>query len=437
MPTLTIALPRPHSEQRRFLTSPAKRKIIRAGRRGGKTVGMAIYAVERFLAGRRVLYTTPTSEQIERFWVETTRALAEPIQAGVFHVNQTRHVIELPGTEQRIRAKTAWSADTLRGDYGDEIIFDEYQLMDETAWSEVGAPMLLDNDGNATFIYTPPSLRSRSVTKARDPQHAAKLYKAASQDASGRWAVFHFPSSANPHISPVALGEISKDMTSLAYRQEILAEDIDEAPGALWKRGDIDAARLGKLPEVEITDEQGVKRREEIDLSRIVVGVDPTASAGGDECGIVTAGRRGDDYYTLADDSLQGSPEAWAQAAIAAYHRHKADCIVAEKNNGGEMVESVIKQAIINARMKDDTIGEVPVKLVWASRGKATRAEPISAIAEKGRDHHVGMFPLLEDELCMWTAGDASPNRLDAKVWALTELSTVGVMETADNPFYG
>jgi hypothetical protein len=157
MPKMKISLPRPHDEQRRFLTSPAKRKIIRAGRRGGKTVGMAIYSVEKFLAGKRVLYTTPTSEQIQRFWAETTRALAEPIAAGVFAVNQTWHTIELPGTEQRIRAKTAWNADTLRGDYGDELIFDEYQLMDETAWSEVGAPMLLDNDGNARLsIPRPP-----------------------------------------------------------------------------------------------------------------------------------------------------------------------------------------------------------------------------------------------------------------------------------------
>jgi phage terminase large subunit-like protein len=92
---------------------------------------------------------------------------------------------------------------------------------------------------------------------------------------------------------------------------------------------------------------------------------------------------------------------------------HKADCVVAEKNNGGEMVESVIKQ--VDSR--------VNVKLVWASRGKVTRAEPIAAIAEQGRDHHVGFYPKLEDELCMWLPGESSPNRLDAKVWAMSELS--------------
>lgn len=425
---LTINLPKPHSKQRAFIDSPAKRKVIRAGRRGGKTVGIAIYAVEKFLAGKRILYAAPTSEQIDRFWKEVTKALQEPIDAKVFKKNETDHTIELTGTEQRIRAKTAWNADTLRGDYADELLMDEYQLMDETAWSEVGAPMLLDNNGNAIFIYTPPSLHSRSTSKARDPQHAAKLFKRAKADTSGRWQVFHFASRDNPHISEEALADITNDMTSLAYRQEILAEDIDEAPGALWKRSDIEANRVTKAPD---------------DLSRVVVGVDPTASSTGDECGIITQGVKDDDHYLLADDSTQGSPETWARAAITAFFRHKADCIVAEKNNGGEMVESVIKQAVINARNAGEQIGNVPVKLVWASRGKATRAEPISAIAEnneqlkrKGRDHHVGTFPLLEDELCLWIPGDPSPNRLDAKVWAMTELMNVGVMEVVENPFF-
>lgn len=179
-------------------------------------------------------------------------------------------------------------------------------------------------------------------------------------------------------------------------RQELNAELLTDAPGALWKREQIDASRVLKAPELEY----------------IVVGVDPSASSNGDEAGIITAGRKGEDYYTLADDSLQGSPDAWARAVVTAYHRHKANLIVAEKNNGGEMVEAVIKQV-------DNT---VPVKLVHASRGKATRAEPVAAIAEQGRDHHVGTFPALEDELCLWMPGDASPNRLDAKVWAITEL---------------
>ena len=396
-PSYDVTLPRPHAKQMEFINSPAKRKIIRAGRRGGKTVGIAIYAVQKFLEGRRVLYAAPTSDQIARFWKEVSQALYQPIEAGVFYKNETEHVIELTRTEQRIRAKTAWSADTLRGDFADELLMDEFQLMDETAWTEVGAPMLLDNDGNVTFIYTPPSLHSRSASKARDPQHAAKMFKTASADVSGRWATFHFASMDNPHISTQALSDISKDMTRLAYRQEILAEDIDEAPGALWTRASIESGRVLRVPG---------------DLMRVVVGVDPTATSTGDEAGIITAGIIKDDYYTIADDSIQGSPQEWATAAVTAYHRHKADVMVAEKNNGGEMVEAVIKQV-------DPSVN---VKLVHASRGKATRAEPIAAITEQGRDHHVGVFAALEDEMALWIPGDASPNRMDAKVWAYTEL---------------
>ena len=411
MPEYTITLPRPHARQAAFINSPAKRKVIRAGRRGGKTVGISIYATQRFLAGRRVLYAAPTAEQVGRFWTTVTRALQQPIDAGVFRKNETEHFIELPGTEQRVKAKTAWNADTLRGDYADDLIFDEWQLIDEEAWDVVGAPMLLDNNGDATFIYTPPSLHSRSTTKARDPQHAAKLFKRAKADTSGRWAVFHFSSMDNPHISKEALGEITKDMTNLAYRMEIMAEDVDEAPGALWTRADIEKNRVREVP----------------DFARVVVGVDPTATSDGDEAGIITAGRTDDHCYTLADDSIQGSPQTWAQAAVTAYYRHKADMIVAEKNNGGEMVEAVIKQVDPKVR----------VKLVWASRGKATRAEPISAMSEQGRDHHAGSFPALEDELCLWIPGDPSPNRMDAKVWAYTELMSYGIAEVIPDPFAG
>lgn len=178
--------------------------------------------------------------------------------------------------------------------------------------------------------------------------------------------------------------------------QELEAKILTDTPGALWERKKIDDSRLHQHP----------------DLTRVVVGVDPTASSTGDEAGIITAGKTGEHYYTIADDSRQGSPQEWATAAVTAYYRHMADCIVAEKNNGGEMVEAVIKQVD----------PKVNVKLVWASRGKKTRAEPIAAIAAQGRDHHIGFYPKLEDELCMWLPGEKSPNRLDAKVWAMTEL---------------
>lgn len=187
-------------------------------------------------------------------------------------------------------------------------------------------------------------------------------------------------------------------MTALAYRMEILAEDVDEAPGALWTRAVIEAGRLLRHP----------------DLARVVVAIDPSATATGDEAGVVTAGVADGHYYLLEDNSLQAAPIAWAKAAVAAYHRHHADRIVAEANNGGEMVAQTIRTVDPG----------VPVRLVNASRGKQTRAEPISALYEQGKVHHVGGFPALEDEMCLWIPGMPSPNRMDALVWAITELTT-------------
>jgi len=256
--------------------------------------------------------------------------------------------------------------------------------------------MLADNNGDAVFIYTPPSLHSRSTSKANDPQHAAKMFKEHTNDPTGRWATFHFTSFDNPHVSKEALDDLASDMTALAYRMEIMAEDVNEAPGAMWTRDTIEKNRhKGAAPS----------------FSRVIVGVDPSATTTGDEAGIVTSALSGKDGYVLGDDSIQGSPMTWAKAAVDAYHKYDADLIVAETNNGGEMVEMVIKTV-------DPT---VRVKLVQASRGKATRAEPIASLYENGRIHHMDSFPALEDEMCLWLPGDASPNRMDALVWSLTE----------------
>lgn len=396
---MTVRLPKPHGKQIEFLRSTAKRKVIRAGRRGGKTYGASICAVEKFLEGKRVLYATPTQEQVDRFWYLVCESLREPIEQGIFYKNETKHLIELAGTEQRIRAKTAWNSDTLRGDFADELILDEFQLMNEDTWGVVGAPMLMDNNGNAIFIYTPPSLQSRSVTKANDPQHAAKLFKKADTDTTGRWQAFHFSTYDNPYIDKTVIDDLANDMSSIAYRMEIMAEDIDEAPGALWKRDNIEKYRVDKSPQ----------------LKRIVVAIDPSGSdkTTSDEAGIIVAGIDGaGDGYILEDLSGIYSPNAWAHRAISAYYEWDADRIVAEKNYGGDMVATVIR----------NMSPEVSYKDVTASRGKYLRAEPIAAFYERGKVHHVGRYNKLEDEMCLWLPGDKSPNRMDALVWALTDL---------------
>jgi phage terminase large subunit-like protein len=197
-------------------------------------------------------------------------------------------------------------------------------------------------------------------------------------------------------------------------RQELHAEVLDDVPGALWSLGLIDRARHREVARDR--------------LVRVVVAIDPPAKApasdaekrratdeddGPAECGIVVAGVDAVGHgYVLEDASMRGTPLQWAAQAVTMYHEWQADRIVAEVNQGGDMVETTIHT--VDAR--------VPVKQVTATRGKLTRAEPVAALYEKETIHHVGSFPKLEDQMTQWVPGDRSPDRLDAAVWAFTEL---------------
>ena len=202
-------------------------------------------------------------------------------------------------------------------------------------------------------------------------------------------------------------------------RQELHAEVLDDNPGAMWKRDQLDALRVASPP----------------GMQRIVVAIDPAVSTNedSDETGIVVAGLAGDRHvYVLEDRSGVHTPLQWANEAISAYRRWKADRVVAEVNQGGDLVVS-------NLRNTDDTI---PVRTVHATRGKAIRAEPVAGLYEQGRVHHVGVLAKLEDQMCNWDPatpakatrdergerdGVGSPDRIDALVWAVTELMELGV----------
>lgn len=183
--------------------------------------------------------------------------------------------------------------------------------------------------------------------------------------------------------------------------QEIYGRIIEDNPAALWTREEISDNRVIKHPE----------------LVQIVVAIDPAASstASSDDTGIIVAGKGIDGHGYILDDKTMSAakPLAWAKEAITAYHSRQANYIVAEKNNGGDMVESTILTVDMS----------VPVEMVWASRGKQTRAEPVSAMSAQGKIHHVGQFAELEDQQCHWVPGEgASPDRVDAMVWAMTKL---------------
>lgn len=204
------------------------------------------------------------------------------------------------------------------------------------------------------------------------------------------------------NLAPAFLQTIvSKYHGTRLGRQELDGELIEEVEGALWTRAMIEQSRVERVA----------------DLKRIVIAIDPAVSTGGESAltGIVAAGLGADDRgYVLQDVSGRYTPNEWAHRAVKLFDELKADRIVAEGNQGGEMVRHTIETVRPN----------VPIKIVHASRGKQARAEPVAALYEQSRVSHVGVMPDLEDQLCTWEplSGQASPDRLDAMVWALTEL---------------
>lgn len=258
----------------------------------------------------------------------------------------------------------------------------------ETAWNEAIRPTLADYRGDADLYGTP-----------KGANFFYKCFQWGNDPAEHDWASFRMPTSANPFIDPGEIEALRRQLSERAFRQEILAEFLFDVGGALWKLAELDEHRVNTAPE----------------MRRIVVALDPatTSNADSDETGIVVAGVGRDGRgYVLADRTVRATPRGWAEAAVSAYRAFKADRIVYESNQGGDMVKHTLETVDRN----------IPLKAVHASRGKQTRAEPVAALYEKGQISHVGHFSKLEDQLITWVPGDPSPDRLDAAVWALTEL---------------
>ena len=244
------------------------------------------------------------------------------------------------------------------------------------------------------------------VLATTTPRAVPLLRRLLAEEASGDVIVTRGASRANIANLPI---KFLKDMAntygqSALGRQELEGEMLDDLPGALWTRAMFEQVRASRVPP----------------MTRVVIGVDPPASAHGDACGIVVCGLGDDGFaYVQADLSVEkASPERWARAVANAAATWLADRVVAEANQGGAMVGSVLRAA--NSAL--------PIKLVHARHGKGARAEPVAALYECGRVRHADTFPRLEDELCgLMVGGDyrgpgRSPDRADACVWALTEL---------------
>jgi phage terminase large subunit-like protein len=287
---------------------------------------------------------------------------------------------------------TTYSADEpdlLRGPQHDSAVCDElaaWQYPDET-WSNLQFGLRLGDKPQSLVTTTPRPIKLLS-------QLIAMPTTVVTRGST-------FDNEANLPASALAEFRARYEGTRIG-RQELHGEILDDVPGSCWSRPMIDGARVARAP----------------DLSRVVVAIDPAVTSGtdSDETGIVVAGKGTDgQYYVLADRSCRMSPHGWATRAVTAFGEFGADRIVAETNNGGEMVELTIRT--VN--------NSISYTGVHASRGKRVRAEPIAALYEQGKVHHVGSLPELEDQMCSFLpeGNDGSPDRVDALVWGLTFLS--------------
>ena len=213
MKKLVVTLPTPHAKQALIDNCNLKRRIIKAGRRGGKTTWASRHSVLKAQEGRRILYIAPVTIQTDSYWEMCTDWLSDAIAIGLVKKNETKRTLDYVKTGGRIEARTGNKPDHLRGGWGDDIILDEYAFQNPIIWNKVCQPMMLDTNGTTTFISTP-NFRN----------HFYLLYLKALNNP--RWAEFAFSSLDNPHLSKEALDDLTEDMTEEDYKAEILAEFV-------------------------------------------------------------------------------------------------------------------------------------------------------------------------------------------------------------------
>jgi len=358
--------------------------LFLGGRGAGKTRAGAEWIADGVCHGRmrRIGLVGATFADARSVMIEGESGLLSVSPSAAFEPSN-RRVLWPTGAVATVLS--AEEPDGIRGHQFDAVWADEFCKWAEpqAALDMVLMALRLGRDPRMAITTTP-----RNIKALKDLMNASDV------------ALTRSTTRANaPNLAPTFLSglELRFGGTRLG-RQELEAELIEDNDLALWRRDWIERARVREAPQ----------------LTRVVVAVDPPASIAGDECGIVVAGLgEGGAAYVIADCSAGGLTSAgWATRVADAYEHFEADKIVAEANQGGDMVKQVLLDALPNAA----------VKLVHATRDKRTRAAPAAALYEQGRVHHVGAFPELEDQMCSYDGEGKSPDRMDALVWALTDL---------------
>lgn len=428
-----VRLTQKQREANRLLSGPARNIMLRGGSRSGKTFVLIRAIIQRAInapGSRHVIFRFRFNHAKTSVWADTIpKVLKLCFPTLRVRFDKTDFFIELSNGSQ------IWIAGLDDKERVEKILGQEYVTLyfnesSQIPWSSVEtamsrlaqkcrlAPEIAKATGReflrlkAFFDCNPPSKLHWSYQLFR--AHMKPGTKEVLPNPAD-YAEMKLNPADNSDNLPPEYFEVLSSMSAAKRLRFEAGEWASEVNGALWSLDDrkspddkvmpgIDSLRIASAPE----------------LARIVISVDPSGTrgdGGGDDIGMIVAGKGFDgDAYVLADETCQLSPEGWGRRAVDLFHRHKADRVVAERNFGGDMVRFTIHTADKNVAFKE----------VTASRGKAVRAEPISALYEQGRVHHVGHFPDLEDQMCNFTSsgyiGDSSPDRADALVWALTDL---------------
>lgn len=381
-----------------------------AGRGFGKTRCGAEWILERVEQGaRRIHLVGATVSDVRDTMIEGESgilSIAPPRLRPIY--TPSKRLLRWPQTGARALCFSSEKPRQLRGPQCDTAWADEVAAWERPdTWDQLLFGLRLGTDPRVCVTTTPrpTPLIKRVLREATTVVTRGSTYENAA------------------NLAPQFLDDILRQFEGTRLgRQELLAEVLEDTPGALWKLGQIDATRVDEAPE----------------LARIAVAVDPSATntETSAETGIVAGGvdARGHGYI-LRDASGKYTPGEWGEAAVLLHDRLDADCVVVEVNQGGDMAVHVITTAAEKLhREKKRKTPHITVRRVHASRGKRARAEAPAALSEQGRVHHVGCHAKLEDQLCTWDASDGSPSpdRLDALVWLITWL----MLETGPAPSY-
>lgn len=420
-------------EANRLLAGPARNIMLRGGSRSGKTFLLCRAIIQRAINApnsRHAIFRFRFNHAKTSVWADTlpkVLKLCFPTLRARF--DKTDFYLELPnksqiwigGLDDKERVEKILGAEyvTLYFNESSQIPWGSI----ETAMSRLAqkcelAPEIAKATGRthlalkAYFDCNPPSKLHWSYSLFR-----AKLKPGTKEPLPNPddYAEMKVNPADNADNLPAEYFDVLASMSAAKRLRFEAGEWASEVNGALWALEDRTAPDGRIMPGIDM-----LRVKSHPDLRRVVVAVDPSGTkgdGGGDDIGIVAVGLGVDGHaYVLEDATCQLSPEGWGRRAVDVYHRHEADRVVGESNFGGDMVRFTVQTAD----------KKVPYSAVKASRGKVVRAEPVSALYEQGKVHHVGDFPDLEDQMCNFTAngyvGDGSPDRADALVWALTEL---------------